>query len=170
MSLFIQRMLGAARLDVPTIEAIEADRSATGQALAVVALSAIAVGVGGLFYGGLGLVLTGVLAAVIGWALWAALIWLIGSKLLAEPQTRADWGEVARTTGFAQSPGVWRVFGFLPVIGGAVMLIANIWMLVAMVVAVRQALDYRQTWRAVIVVMIGWLVNLLLFGWIARLA
>lgn len=49
MSLFIQRMLGAARLDVPTIEAIEADRSATGQALAVVALSAIAVGVGGLF-------------------------------------------------------------------------------------------------------------------------
>lgn len=114
--------------------------------------------------------LTGVLAAVIGWALWAALIWLIGSKLLAEPQTRADWGEVARTTGFAQSPGVLRVFGFLPVIGGAVMLIANIWMLVAMVVAVRQALDYRQTWRAVVVVMIGWLVNLLLFGWIARLA
>jgi len=170
MSSFTQRMLGAARLDVPTIEEVEADRSATGQALGVVALSAFAAGIGSLFYGGLGLILTGVLAAVIGWAIWAALIWLIGTKMLAEPQTRSDWGELARTTGFAQSPGLLRIFGFIPMIGGVIMVIANIWMLVAMVIAVRQALDYRDTWRAIVVVLIGWVINLVLFGLITRLA
>lgn len=170
MSSFSQRMLGAARLHVPTIEEIEADRSATGQALGVVALSSAALGIGSLFYGGLGLILTGILAGVIGWALWAALIWVIGTKMLAEPQTRSDWAEIARTTGFAQSPGLLRIFGFIPVIGWVIVAIANIWMLVAMIIAVRQALDYRDTWRAIVVVLIGWLVNLLLFGLITRLA
>ena len=170
MSSFMQRMLGTARLDVATIEEVESDRSALGQALGVVVLSAFAAGIGSLFYGGLGLILTGVLAAVIGWVLWAALIWLIGTRLLAEPQTRSDWGELARTTGFAQSPGLLRIFGFIPGIGSVIMVIANLWMLVAMIVAVRQALDYRQTWRAIVVVLIGWVINLLLFGLITRLA
>jgi hypothetical protein len=170
MSSFMQRMLGTARLDVATIEEVESDRSALGQALGVVVLSAFAAGIGSLFYGGLGLILTGVLAAVIGWALWAALIWLIGTRMLAEPQTRSDWGELARTTGFAQSPGLLRIFGFIPGIGSVIMVIANLWMLVAMIVAVRQALDYRQTWRAIVVVLIGWVINLLLFGLITKLA
>ncbi|WP_428311994.1 YIP1 family protein [Hydrocarboniphaga sp.] len=170
MSSFTQRMLGAARLDVPTIEEVESDRSATGQALGVVVLSSFAAGIGGLFYFGLGTILSGVLGAVIGWALWAALIWLIGTKMLAEPQTRSDWAEIARTTGFAQSPGLLRVFGFIPVIGWVVMAVANIWMLIAMIVAVRQALDYRDTWRAIVVVLIGWVLNLILFAAITRMA
>lgn len=170
MSSFTQRMLGAARLDVPTIEEIESDRSATAQALGVVVLSSFAAGIGSLFYFGLGVILTGVLGAVIGWALWATLIWLIGTKMLAEPQTRSDWAEIARTTGFAQSPGLLRVFGFIPVIGTAVMVVANIWMLIAMVIAVRQALDYRESWRAIVVVLIGWVINLALFALITKMA
>ena len=35
----------------------------------------------------------------------------------------------------------------------------GIWMLIAMVIAVRQALDYQSTWRAIGVVIIGFLVQ-----------
>lgn len=168
MSKLVERMLGAARLDVATYEDVERDRDATLQALAVVVLASIALAIGGLYFGGLSLVARGIVGAVAGWAIWAGLIWLIGTRLLPEPQTSADWGEVARTTGFAQAPGLLRVFGFVPLIGPVVMVAANLWMLVAMVVAVRQALDYRSTWRALGVVVIGWLVNLAILFIFAR--
>lgn len=160
----MDRMIGAAKLQSTTYEEVEADRSATLQALAVVVLAATAAGFGLAGYGGLRFVLLGVISAVLGWAIWAALIWVIGTKLLAEPTTRSDWGEIARTTGFAQAPGLLRLFGFVPVLGPIVALVSSVWMLAATVVAVRQALDYRSTWRAVGVVTVGWIVNLLIFG------
>jgi hypothetical protein len=135
---------------------------ATGQALAVVVIVAVATGFGTLAAGGLGALLAGVLLSVAGWAIWAGLVWLIGTKLLPEPTTRADWGEIARATGFAHSPGVLRAFGFVPVLGPLAVLVASVWMLLAMVVAIRQALDYTQTWRAVVVMLIGLLANVLL--------
>jgi hypothetical protein len=162
MATFTERMLGAAKLEVATFEEVENDSSATPQALIVVALAALAVGIGSLYFGGAWLLVKGVIGSIIGWAIWAALIWVIGTKLLPESTTNADWGQVARTTGFAQSPGLLRVFGFIPVLGPIVLLVSNLWMLVAMVIAVRQALDYTQTWRAIAVVLIGWFVNLLL--------
>lgn len=162
MSPFVDRMIGAARLDPATFEAVEHDAQAMPQALGVVALAALAAGIGAVGFGGL-FALGGVIAALLGWAIWAGLIWLIGTKLLPEAQTDADWAQVARVTGFAQAPGLLRLFGFLPLIGGLVVLVANIWMLVAMVVAVRQVLDYRDTWRAVLVVLVGWLINVLVF-------
>lgn len=169
MSSFVQRMLGAAKLDAATFEEVEADGTAVPQALGVVVLAAIAAGIGAIAYGGMQMMIVGVLASIIGWAIWAALIWLLGTKLLPEPQTRANWGEVARTTGFAQSPGLLRVFGFIPVLGPIIVFVASIWSVVAMVIAVRQALDYTQTWRAVVVVMIGWVINIALFAFSASL-
>lgn len=163
MEQILQRMIGAAKLDVATFEAVEHDKDATVQALAVVVLVAIATGIGGLGGAGLTQLLVGVIAAVVGWAIWAGLIWLIGTKLLPEASTEADWGQVARTTGYAQSPGLLRIFGFIPVVGPLIILVSSIWQLVAVVVAIRQALDYTQTWRAVVVVLIGWLVNLAVF-------
>lgn len=158
---FADRMIGAARLDVTTYEEVEADRSATGQALGVVVLASIASGIGGLLMGlgSLSLLIQLVLGALLGWALWAFLVWLVGTKLLPEPGTRADWGEVARTTGFAQSPGMLMILGFVPVVGWLVMLVVSVWLIVTMVVAVRQALDYTETWRAVVVVVIGAVCN-----------
>lgn len=164
MDQFVQRMIGAAKLDVATFEAVEHDQNATVHALAVVVLVAIATGLGGMAAAGFTGLIVGVIAAVIGWAIWAGLIWLIGTKLLPESQTRADWSELARTTGFAQTPGILRLFGFVPLIGGLVVLVANLWMLVSMVVAVRHALDYESTWRALLVVLIGWFANALLFA------
>jgi hypothetical protein len=154
---FVERMVGAARLDARAYEEVEADRSATPQALAVVALASLAGGIG-LGHGLRGLVV-GTLVNLAAWAIWAWLIYFIGTRWLPEPDTKADAGELLRTIGFATSPGLLRVLGPVPVLGGLVLAVTAIWTLVAMVVAVRQALDYRSVWRAVGVCVIGWLVQ-----------
>lgn len=164
MQSFVQRMMGAARLDVATYEEVEHDSGATAQAAGVVLLAAIAAGIGALAGGGLGLLLLTVIAALIGWVVWAALIWVIGTKLLPEAQTEADIGQLLRTLGFAAAPGLLRVFGFIPLIGPLILLVVNIWMLVTTVIAARQALDYTSTWRAVGVCVIGWIIQLLILG------
>jgi hypothetical protein len=154
---FVERMVGAARLDARAYEEVEADRSATPQALAVVALASLASGIG-LGQGLRGLVV-GTLVNLAAWAIWAWLIYFIGTRWLPEPDTKADAGELLRTIGFATSPGLLRVLGPVPVLGGLVLAVTAIWTLAAMVVAVRQALDYRSVWRAAGVCVIGWLVQ-----------
>ena len=150
----IDRMIGAARLQVSTFEEVEADRSATGQALLVVNVVAVATGIG-VLEGGVAGFFGGVILAVVGWAVWAAITYWAGTRLLPTAQTHADWGQLARALGFAQSPGVFRVFLFVPGIGPFIFVIASIWQFVAMVIAVRQALDYDSAWRAVGVVAVG---------------
>mgnify|MGYP001399236358 CR=1 FL=1 len=150
----IDRMIGAARLNVDTFEEVEADTSTTKQALLVVALVALATGIGS---GGIVGLVIGTILAVAGWALWAWIVYLVGTKVLPEPDTDADWGQLARTLGFAQSPGILKVFGAVPVIGDGVLLIVSAWMLIAMVIAVRQALDYTSTLRALGVVLLGFI-------------
>ena len=85
----------------------------------------------------------------------------LGTRLLPQEQTHADMGELLRTTGFSSAPGVLRIFGFIPVLGPLVVMVSSVWMLVAMVIAVRQALDYTSTLRAFAVCFIGWIVMLL---------
>ena len=163
MTNFQNRMLRAAKLDVNLYEEVEADTGSMRQAMGVVVLSSIAAGIGSIATGGLGGILMGTFAALIGWYVWAYLTYLIGTKLLPEPQTKADFGELLRTIGFASSPGLIRVLGIIPGLGGVVFLVASIWMLVAMVIAVRQALDYESTLRAVGVCVIGWIIQALIF-------
>ena len=157
------RIVRAAKLDVNLYEEVEADKGALGQAMTVVVLSSIAAGIGGIARGGLGGVFIGTIAALIGWYLWAYLTYFIGTKLLPEPQTKADHGELLRTIGFSSSPGLIRVFGIIPGLGMIVFVAASIWMLVAMIIAVRQALDYKSTLRAVGVCVIGWIIQILFF-------
>jgi hypothetical protein len=157
-SSFGERIIGAAKLDVNIYEEVEADTSAMGQAMAVVVMSSIAAGIGSLRAGGvMGLVMTTV-AALIGWFIWAGLTYVIGTKMLPEPQTKSDMGELLRTIGFASSPGLLRVLGIIPILGALIGLIVSVWMLVAFVIAVRQALDYKSTGRAVAVCLIGFVV------------
>ncbi len=162
MASFTDRMLGAAKLDARIYEEVEADKDATGQALGVVAISSIAAGIGSFGFGGISGVIWGCVASLIGWVVWAFLIWLIGTKLLPEPQTKSDVPELLRTTGFASAPGVVRILGVLPFVGLLISFLAGLWMLVAMVIAVRQALDYQSTARAIGVCIIGFIVNLIL--------
>lgn len=159
MTNFQDRIIRAAKLDVHLYEEVEADKEAMGQAMWVVLLSSIAAGVGSIAAGGISGLFVGTILALIGWYIWAYLIYFIGVKLLPEPQTSADHTELLRTIGFASSPGLIRIFGIIPGLTGAVFFVASIWMLVAMVIAVRQALDYRSTLRAVGVCAIGWVIQ-----------
>ncbi len=164
MNTLVNRMLRAAKLDANLYEEVEADRGALTQAMTVVVLSSIAAGVGSIGTMGLGGIVIGTLLALGGWYFWAYLSYLIGTKLLPEPQTSSDLGELLRTTGFSSAPGLLRIFGVIPGFGGLIFAVASIWMLVAMVVAVRQALDYQGTLRAVGVCLIGWLIQTLLLA------
>ena len=159
MASMVDRMVRAAKLDAQLYEEVEADKGALGQAMAVVVLASVAGGVGSGRLGGLSGILIGTLGTLIAWFIWAALTYFIGTKILPEPTTRADVGELLRTTGFSSSPGLIRVLGLVPGITGIVFLVSGIWMLIAMVIAVRQALDYRSTFRAVGVCVIGWIVQ-----------
>ena len=155
MTSFLGRMIGAAKLDVGIYEEVEADSTATGQAMGVVLLSSLAAGVGSVAVGAG--VIAGIVFALLSWVIWAFLTYLIGTRLLPEPQTHADMGQMMRTLGFAQSPGLLRIFGGVPGIGPLLLGIVSVWMLVAMVIAVRQALDYTTTWRAAVVCLVAWL-------------
>ena len=158
------RMIRAAKLDVALYEEVEADKEALGQALTVVILSSIASGFGAIGTIGLKGLIFGTIVALVSWFIWAYLTYAIGTKFLAEPQTKADIGELLRTIGFSSSPGVLRVLAIIPVLGIIINLVCGIWMLVAMVIAVRQALDYKSTWRAIAVCIIGFIVQLIVFA------
>ena len=159
MASMIDRMIRAAKLDIHLYEEVEADKGALGQAMGVVVLASIAGGFGSGGQGGLSGVFIGTIGALIGWFIWACLTYLIGTKMLPEAQTRADLGEMLRTIGFASSPGLIRLLGLIPGTRGIVLIVSGIWMLVAMIIAVRQALDYKSTLRSVGVCMIGWLIQ-----------
>ena len=155
------RIIRAAKLDANLYEEVEADHGATGQAIVVIVLSSVAAGVGTVLHGGVSGIVLGTLVTLAGWYVWAYITYFIGTKLLPEPQTEADLGQLLRATGFASSPGLLRVLGIIPGLTGTVFFVVSIWMLVAMVIAVRQALDYNGTLRAVGVCAIGWLVQFL---------
>ncbi len=159
MSIFQDRMIRAAKLDVNLYEEVEADKNAMGQAMGVVVLSSVAAGIASFSITGVGGILMGPVAALIGWYVWAFITYIIGTKLLPEPQTSADHGELLRTIGFSSSPGVIRILGIIPGLYWLVSIVASVWMLVAMIIAVRQALDYNSTLRAVGVCLIGWVIQ-----------
>jgi hypothetical protein len=166
---FVARLAGAAALNPRTYEEVEADRGATGQAIAVVLLASLATAVGlpGVDPLSPMSLAVGLAGALAGWIAWAILTYTIGTRLLPEPQTRADAGELLRTLAFAASPGLLRVLGAVPPLAVTVYAVTAVWMLAAMIVAVRQALDYRSTARAAAVCIIGWAVSLVLAALIA---
>jgi hypothetical protein len=155
---FLQRLIGAAALDAAIYEEVEADPKAGMQAAAVVVLSSLAAGIGarGFSQNNLPNVFFITILALMAWACWALVTYQIGARILPEPQTSVDIGQLMRTTGFASAPGFLRVFGIIPGVTRPAFAIAWIWMLVAMIVGVRQALDYTSTTRAIAVCVIGW--------------
>ena len=159
MQNYIDRIVRAAKLDINLYEEVEADKGAMGQAMGVVVLSSIAAGIGSIGTIGVKGIIIGAITALIAWYVWAYMTYFIGAKILPEPQTKADHGELLRTIGFSSSPGLIRIFAIIPGLAGILFLVTSIWMLVAMVIAVRQALDYQSTLRAVAVCIIGWVIQ-----------
>ena len=175
MADFTKRMIRAAKLDGRLYEEVEADHGATGQAAAVVIISSLAAGIGALPGGAFSDLVFSILAALLGWVVWALMTYWIGTRLLPEPQTRANIGEMLRTVGFSSAPGIILIISIIPLLltpsippmvrlamFDVIHLTAWVWMLIAMVVAVRQALDYRSTGRAIAVCAIGLMIVLVL--------
>ena len=167
-SVFVNRIIRACKLDVSLYEEVEADKSATLQAALVVVLSSLAAGIGAISLGASNFIMAPILS-LISWYIWAYLIYFIGTKLFPEPNTKADHGQLLRTIGFSSAPGLIRIFGFTPDLMSITFIGAGIWMLVAMVIAVRQALDYESTWRAIGVVVIGFLVQAIVLIMLLRI-
>jgi hypothetical protein len=167
-SLF-DRMVRAAKLDVNLYEEVEHDTKANWQAFWAVAITSLATGLGTAI-GSLGDhrpiwflwgLLIGLGVAIAGWLIWSLLTYAIGLTIFKGPETEADYGQLLRTIGFSNSPGVFRFFSFIPFIGGIISFVATVWALVAGVIAVRQALDFS-TWRAIGTCLIGWLIYILI--------
>jgi hypothetical protein len=153
----VDRMKGAATLDIPTYEEVEADTTATGQAAVVVAIVAVASAIGALRGGGASII-GGLIAAFVGWLVWSGVTYLIGTKVFGGTAT---WGELLRTIGFAQSPGVLLVLAIIPVVGLLIRFAVWIWTLVAGIIAIRQALDFS-TGKAILTALLGWLCMMVL--------
>jgi len=164
ISTYGYRLVRAALLDRAVFEEIEADRSALPQAITTVVLSSLAAGLGSGGAHGISMraFLVFTTAALVSWALWSALILQIGGRLLPEAQTQTSFGELLRTNGFAAAPGLLLAFAAFEGVTAGIFVAAAIWMLAAMVVAVRQALDYRTTRHAIAVCALAWALAVLL--------
>ncbi len=174
MASFVNRVVGAATLNSSIYEDIEADKGATIPALIIVVLSSLAVGfaqavdwffislpnsTAAALAAAVAALVGYTILAVVGWLMWVIITLIVGTKILPEPETSSNMGELVRTVGFAQVPGMFRIFSAIPILGYLVTFVVWLWMLAAFVVAARQALDYKSLGRAIAVCAIGWIVN-----------
>lgn len=159
---FGDRIVGAMKLDPNAFEDVERDPTAIGQSVAVIALAAVAAGIGNIYYGGLTGIVRGAFMSVISFLIWSLIIWLVGTKVLPEPATKADYPETFRVLGFAAAPGLASVITIIPLLGWLLMFIIWLWQIAAMVIAVRQVLDFSTTGKAIVVVLIGFAINIVL--------
>jgi hypothetical protein len=153
-----ERMIGAMRGDVKTFEEIEADPSAIGQAVTVIIIGGVAALIGNVFRHGIGGGIAALIMTLIAYAIWSFLIVIIGTKVMPEPTTKADFQEAFRVIGFTASPGIFNVLAIIPFLGPLISFVISLWMLVIGVIAVRQVLDYSNTGRAIIVCLIALIV------------
>ena len=158
INIFIYRIFRAIKIDIELYEEVEKDKQATLQAGLVVVLSSLAAGVGALQFGSSNFILAPILS-LLGWMVWAYLIYFVGVKLFKDVNTKTNHGELLRTIGFAQAPGIIRVFGFTPDLMVVTFIGSGFWILACMVVAVKSALDYSSLWKSFGVVVIAWLLQ-----------
>lgn len=158
---FGDRVVGAMKLDENTFEDVERDPTAIGQAVGVIVLAAVSAGIGNIWWGGITGILQGALMSVLSFLIWSLIVWLVGTKLMPEPTTQADFPQTFRTLGFAAAPGLASVITIIPILGYLLMLVIWLWQIAAMVVAVKAVLDYSTIGKAIVVVLIGFVVNII---------
>ncbi len=158
---FGERVVGAMKLDPNAFEDVERDPTAMGQAVGVIALQAVSTALGNIYYGGFSGILWGVIVALITYMIWTVLVWIIGTKVMPDPETKADLPETFRVLAFAAAPGILGIVTIIPIIGWLILFALWIWSIAAMVIAVRQVLDYTNTGKAAVVVIIGFIISLI---------
>ena len=156
ITIFLNRVFRAIKIDIDLYEEVEKDKSATIQAGIVVVLSSLAAGVGALQLGKSNFLFAPILS-LLSWYVWAYVIYFVGVKLFPGAKTKSNHGELLRTIGFSSAPGLIRVFGITPDLMTVTFIGSAFWMLACMVVAVKSALDYESLWKALGVVLVAWL-------------
>src|SRR6476469_5290980 len=160
-----ERMVGAMKADVKTFQEIEADPAAIGQAVTVIVIAGVASLIGNVFRSGVVGGMMALILSLISYALWSLLVVLIGTKVMPEPATKADFNEAFRVVGFTASPGVFNVLAIIPFLGPLISFVISLWMIVIGVIAVREVLDYSNTGRAIIVCLLAmvaiWIISML---------
>ena len=166
-------MLGFLRLDERVINDVEQDTNATSQALIVVILVAIASAIGNVTVGAergsddnfWRAVIFGAIAAVAGWIVFSIIAYFVGTSLFGTAQTSATIGQVMRVVGFAQTPKLIGILGFIPLIGWIASLVAWVWFVVVAIVALRNAFEFsteRAVGTAIVALIIQVVVQLLI--------
>jgi len=166
MLVFISRVIRALLLDINLYEEVENDKSSIWQSMIVVFLASLAAGVYTYNLGGVKGLIVGTVLAFAGWIVMSFFIYLVGTKLFPGTETKSDIGEILRVLGFAGAPGIFLLVALLPIIRNFVWIVILViwtWRLVAMIIAVRQALDFRSTWSAIWVCVIGLIAYLLVY-------
>lgn len=149
------RMIGAMQGNVKTFQEIEADQTALGQAVTVIVIAGVASLIGNIFRQGVMYGIVSLVLTLIAYAVWSVMVVLVGTKLMPEPTTKADFAEGFRVIGFTASPGVFHVLAIIPFLGPLLSFLISIWMLILGVIAAREVLDYSNTGRALIVCLIA---------------
>lgn len=165
------RMIRAARLDANFYVQVMNDPAAIRQALLVVLIYSSFAGIGaglltlpdvdaGQFVLN---IFVGLFSALVLWFVWSFVTYFIGTTLFKGPQTPwrviATYGEFLRSIGFAATPGILLIFILIPLAGILLSLAAGVWMFIATVIAVREALDFS-TRRAICTCVVSGILHL----------
>ena len=170
MASFGERVIGAMKLDANTFEEIERDPTAIGQAVGVIVLAAVSTGLGNIFWGGITGVVSNAIISLISYGVWAVMVWVIGTKLMPDPATKADLPETFRVIGFAAAPMLLGFVTIIPLLGWLILFVLWLWSIAAMVIAVKQVLDYADYAKPIIVVLIAFVVQFLVGMMLATMA
>ena len=158
INLFINRIYRSIKIDPQLFDEVKKDKKATIQAAVVVVLSSTAAGVGAIQLGATSFFLAPALS-LISWFVWAHIVYFVGVKLFPDIKTKTSHSALLRTIGFSSAPGIIRIFGFNSDLMTVTFIGSAFWMLACMVVAVKQTLSYQTLWKALVVVIISWLVQ-----------
>jgi hypothetical protein len=164
MNLFLNRLFRAAKLDTGLYEEVIADTGTMFQAMMAVFIYCAASAYGGFGRAGVAGINFGMITTLIGWYIWAFSTYFVGVKFLPEVETKGNRKAVLRAMGFASAPGLIRLLGLIPNLAGTTLAIASVWMFVAAVVAIKQAMNYKSIYRAVGVCLIGWIISAIFQG------
>jgi len=158
ISLFLNRIFRSVKIEPEVFNEVQKDKGATIWAALVVILSSSAAGIGATSLGASNFILAPIFS-LISWFVWAYIVYFVGVKLFPDIKTKTTQFALLRAIGFSSAPGIIRVFGFNEDLMVVTFVGSAFWMLVCMVVAVKETLNYRSLWKAFGVVIISWFVQ-----------
>jgi hypothetical protein len=164
MNSLVRQTIGAMTFRAAIYREIATQPGATAPAIGILLLSCFVPGSVSIVYGTLG----GILYSFSGWAIWICLAYMIGAKIFPESPVDSGLLRLLRAGGFAASPALLGFFGLAAVVGHILPITTTVWVIAATAVAIREALQYRTTSRAVAVCLASWAGTLLILAALFR--